>query len=377
MGNKKMGTGMMFNLLGAIFAYNIGSGFASGQEIVQYFSGWGSVGAILFVTIVTLLMMYTSYMAYAYAGRTRGLKDLNSIFKFYAGDTGGKVLTALPWIFNACCYFFMVSGFGNTLNQQWGIPLYIGCGLGVILSVGTTVLGLKRLVDVIGKIGPIVVVFSLLVGIAAAFHYWPLMDEGAAAVASGAVTPVTAGANVLLSALSFGGCCLLLAAAYIGTLGHELRDYKYKYTKIILGAATIGYPIACALLAFDHLGNIEAAASAAIPNLLLADTAFGAASGILSILFAIVILLAIYSTICPMLWTCVSTFIKDEKSIKYKLACVIIGVVVYVVCLFVPYQTLVNYIMTYCGYTGIIVCVVCAIRHFTIKAKDKKEGLMV
>ena len=78
-----------------------------------------------------------------------------------------------------------------------------------------------------------------------------------------------------------------------------------------------------------------------------------------------------------MLWTCVSTFIKDEKSIKYKLACVIIGVVVYVVCLFVPYQTLVNYIMTYCGYTGIIVCVVCAIRHFTIKAKDKKEGLMV
>ena len=130
-----MGTGMMLNLLGAIFAYNIGSGFASGQEIVQYFSGWGSVGAILFVTIVTLLMMYTSYMAYAYAGRTRGLKDLNSIFKFYAGDTGGKVLTALPWIFNACCYFFMISGFGNTLNQQWGIPLYIGCGLGVILSV--------------------------------------------------------------------------------------------------------------------------------------------------------------------------------------------------------------------------------------------------
>lgn len=31
----------MLNLIGAMFAYLIGSGFASGQETMQYFSGWG------------------------------------------------------------------------------------------------------------------------------------------------------------------------------------------------------------------------------------------------------------------------------------------------------------------------------------------------
>lgn len=43
MGNKKIGLGLMLNLIGAMFAYLIGSGFASGQETMQYFSSWGSV----------------------------------------------------------------------------------------------------------------------------------------------------------------------------------------------------------------------------------------------------------------------------------------------------------------------------------------------
>ena len=32
MGNKKIGLGLMLNLIGAMFAYLIGSGFASGQD---------------------------------------------------------------------------------------------------------------------------------------------------------------------------------------------------------------------------------------------------------------------------------------------------------------------------------------------------------
>lgn len=38
MGNKKIGLGLMLNLIGAMFAYLIGSGFASGQETMPNFS---------------------------------------------------------------------------------------------------------------------------------------------------------------------------------------------------------------------------------------------------------------------------------------------------------------------------------------------------
>lgn len=83
MGNKKIGLGLMLNLIGAMFAYLIGSGFASGQETMQYFSGWGSVWASLGVAAIALLLSCLAYIAYSYAGRTRGLQDLAGIYDFY------------------------------------------------------------------------------------------------------------------------------------------------------------------------------------------------------------------------------------------------------------------------------------------------------
>ena len=56
MGNKKIGLGLMLNLIGAMFAYLIGSGFASGQETMQYFSSWGSVWTSLGVAVIALLL---------------------------------------------------------------------------------------------------------------------------------------------------------------------------------------------------------------------------------------------------------------------------------------------------------------------------------
>lgn len=130
------------------------------------------------------------------------------------------------------------------------------------------------------------------------------------------------------------------------------------------------------LMGLNHIGNIQAAVQASIPNLLLANNIFGGNAGIiLSLLFAIIILAAIFSTICPMLWTCASMLAKDDKSKKYKLICVIAGICVYIITLFVPYETLLNYIMTYCGYSGCVVAVVCIVRYFIIKSRDKKEGL--
>ena len=82
MGNKKIGLGLMLNLIGAMFAYLIGSGFASGQETMQYFSGWGSVWASLGVAAIALLLSCLAYIAYSYAGRTRGLQDLAGIYDF-------------------------------------------------------------------------------------------------------------------------------------------------------------------------------------------------------------------------------------------------------------------------------------------------------
>ena len=93
MDKKNMSWFTFFKLAGALLAFLIGSGFASGQETIQYFSGYGYMG--IAVGIINFLMMYLTYVAYAYAGRTRGLANLNEVATFYAGKYAGKLFEAV------------------------------------------------------------------------------------------------------------------------------------------------------------------------------------------------------------------------------------------------------------------------------------------
>lgn len=368
---KSMPLGILLGYAGALLAYLIGSGTASGQEAMQYFSSWGSVSSTLLVMATNFTVMFCCFKAYTYAG-LHGATDLQTACEFYCGKTIGKIFTVLAWIFNACCYFFMISGFGNTLNQQFGLAPWIGYAAAVILSVGTAIMGLQGIVDVIGKIGPVVVSFLFLLGVIAAFKFFPHISEGAQLIQSGEVIVLKAGANPLLAGLSFGGCSILLVAAYMGKIGKDLSEYKKKYTTIICLIGAISITVTVGILGLCHLGNISKSVQADIPNLLIANEVFGAASGVFGIVFAIIILASIYSTFCPILWTTVSTFIKDDKSMQYKIVCIVVGIFVFIVDMFIPYATLVNIIMTYCGYTGSVVFVVLTVRWLMSLAAERK-----
>lgn len=90
MENKKMRPGLLITFAGALLAYLIGSGTASGQESVQYFSSWGSVGGTITVAVVNFVVMFCCFMAYTYAGR-HGTTDLASVCEFYCGKVVGKI----------------------------------------------------------------------------------------------------------------------------------------------------------------------------------------------------------------------------------------------------------------------------------------------
>lgn len=364
-----MRLGQQLTLISALVAYLIGSGFATGQETMQFFSGWGSIWECLLVAIVTFCMMFFTYLAYAYAGRTREINDMSGIFQLYAGHWGGKACELLAWSFNLSCYLFMVSGFGHVLHQQWAFPLAIGNALAIIISVGTASAGLGKMISVISKIGPVVVGFTLIVGLISSFSYYPLINHGNAAIISEQVAVTRAGSNALSAGLSFGGCCLLLVSAMVGRIGTELRSYRFRYTISVLGTASFIFVFCSVVIALNHIGNIEQLAPTAIPNLVLANNIFGKIGD----LFAIIILIAIFSTLCPIIWTCVSLLVKDETSPRYKLTCLFAGIATYFVTLHLPYQILLNYVMTYFGYLGAIVCAVVVGRFIGLIIEDVQK----
>lgn len=366
MGNQTMSLGKLSTQIGALFAYLVGSGFATGQETVQFFSVWGSIWDSLLVGAISFFMMYLTYSAYAYAGRTRHLCDLKSISRFYTGSLIGKLFELFAWIFNACAYVFMVSGFGSVLLQQWGIPLFIGSAIAVVLSVITAIAGLNNLIKIISKLGPLLIVLTLCIGVISASEFYPLINQGNRAVINGDVSVVRAGTNAISAGLSYGGACVLLVSAMVGRMGSQLRSYRFYYTKMTIAVVALGLPIINIIMGLNHIGNIEQASHAQIPNLLLANHIFGAIGDF----YAIIILVAIYSTLCPIIWTCVSMHIPNEKCTRYKLTCIFSGIGVYFITLFIPYQTLLHYVMTYCGSAGALVCIVIVSRYLIVKAKD-------
>lgn len=368
--SKKMGVALAVNTTGAILAYLIGAGFASGQEIMQYFSNWGSIAGVFEIGIIFIVFLTMTYISVGYIGRTREASNVNELYEVIGGKYIGKLLSFFVWAYNLGCYFFMISGFGNTLNQQFGLPVAAGSAIAVVISVGTALLGLRKMVDIIGKIGPVVVGFSLILGIVSAFRTFPHLAEGVALMQSGAVEVNRAGHSILLSGISYTGTCILLPMAYVAHLGHDLRDFRYQDTKRIFTAGTVLYTGCCIILALNYIGMIEECATAAIPNLVLANQFV---SG-MAIVFSIVIMLSIYSTMCPILWTCASTIWSDEKSVPYRLFIVICGVAVYFITLFVPYETLINYIMTYFGYAGAISGAITIVRFFMLWSQDRKPA---
>lgn len=60
--SSKMGIGLIVNTTGAFLAYEIGAGFASGQEVMQFFSNWGSVFGVFEIAIIFSIFLTWSYI---------------------------------------------------------------------------------------------------------------------------------------------------------------------------------------------------------------------------------------------------------------------------------------------------------------------------
>lgn len=60
----------------------------------------------------------------------------------------------------------MISGTGATLNEYYGWNYYVGSLLMAVLIFAAFAFGFNKLIDVIGCIGPVIIVFSIVVAAA-------------------------------------------------------------------------------------------------------------------------------------------------------------------------------------------------------------------
>lgn len=360
MGNDhKVNWSRVLILAGAVIAFTIGSGFATGQEIIQYYTAYGVQG-ILTVLLFAVCFVYYNYN-FAKAGAEERFEKGNDVYKFYCGKYVGTFMDYYSTIFCYMSFFVMIGGAASTLNQQYGLPLALGGLILAALSILTVVGGLNSMVDKIGMVGPAIVILCIAIGVLTLVRDGGQVGAGLEAIHTGALaqagneTIKSAGPNWVISGLSYAGFVLLWFASFTAALGAHNKKKDLEYG-VYLG--TLAVCIAIILIMFAQIANINTPGianqgifvwNADIPNLILAERIWKPFASI----FAVVVFAGIYTTAVPLLYNPCARFAK-EGTAKFKILTVVLGIVGLLVGLFLPFRVLVNVIYVLNGYVGAV-----------------------
>ena len=353
-------------LAGAIIAFTIGSGFATGQEIVQYYTAYGMHTLSVLAVFVVAFLYYN--FSFANAGAEEKFEKANDIYKYYCGNALGTFFDYYSTIFCYMSLWVMVGGAAKNLNEAYGLPLWVGAVVLIVLSVITVVGGLNSLVDAIGIVGPVIVVLCIAIGLITFVRDAGNIPAGLEVIKTGAfelsgvdvkvpadAVMKNAGANWLISGLSYAGFVLLWFASFTSALAIQNRKKDLQYG-IIWGTAALA--VAIIVVSFAQIANINTGSNglyvwnAGIPNLILANSIVP----IFSKIFALVVFAGIYTTAVPLLYNPVARFSK-EGTPQFKMLTVILAAIALVVGLYLDFKVLVNTIYVLNGYVGAVLII--------------------
>lgn len=333
---------------GAFIGLLIGSGFTTGQEIMQYFVSYWYWG-IAAIVLMFILFVYVG-MSFVAVGYEQQFEEPKNIYRYYCGKYVGTFFDYFSAIFLFMSFWVMVAGAGAAVNQQFGWPGWLGgVAMGAITLI-TLYFGFNKLVDIIGCIGPVVSVLAILLGIAGV-----MMNPGGLSVYKETLTPLLenktvlqAGTNWFMSCASYVGFCMMWLAVFMTNMGKTANSRKEAFGGAIFGALL--FSLAVLLLMFGLAANLSEVAGAQIPTLIIASKI----SPVLAVIYAIIVFTEIYTTAGPLLWTPVKRFAPDEKSARYRIVLLVLGVVGIVVGILVPFDRMINIVYVINGYVGFL-----------------------
>ena len=328
---------------GAFTAFLIGSGFATGQEIMQYFAAYGYSG-IFSVIVMFALFLYVGY-SFITVGYRQQMTTGRPIFRYYCGKHIGVFFEWFSVVFIYMSFWVMIAGAGATLNQQFGLPNWIGGVLVGVLAVVTVSFGLNRLANIIGMIGPLIVVLALVLGVAGILIHPEGLQQVDAVLPE--LNTLKAAPNWLLSSFSYVGFCMMWLAAFLAAMGASSNSRKEAGLGALTGA--LFFSLAVLIVMLGLMANLSDVAGSQIPSLILAAKI----SPVLAFVFSIVVFLGIYTTSVPLLWTAASR-IAQEGSRRFLIGALGLGALGIVVGLYIPFDRLVNIIYVLNGYVGFL-----------------------
>ena len=339
----------------------VGAGFATGQEVVQYFTAfgtWGIPGIIIAALIMTLAgTVFLQLGSYFHAS------EHNTVFRNVTHPIVSKLLDVAVIITLFAIGFVMLAGAGSNMQQQFGWKTWIGSTLMLVLVLIVGMLDVDKVSKVIGAVTPTIIIAVIGVAIYTALNMPD--DIGAAMDASSQIdTPI---GNWLISALNYNGLALMLAVSMSLVIGGDNISPREAGWGGVVGG--IIYSVMMGLAGFSLLMNSDKAQGSDIPMLSLVDDV----NPTLGAVMAVIIYLMIFNTAIGMFYALGKRLSAGHED-RYRpifLAGCLAGCAVS----FAGFKTLMQYVYPVLGYIGFILVVILAVAWLRSLGQIKDEGM--
>lgn len=325
----------------------IGAGFASGQEVMQYFTSfgiWGTMGGV----ITSILFIFLGY-TFAQLGTDLQVNSHKAVLNYIGGKYIGPILDVIITFFLFGVAVVMFAGAGSTFNQMFGINTMVGSVMMIILTVLTLLLNTNKIIGIIATITPYLIAVIFIILIYSIFT----MDLTFAEADALAKEEPSATSNWLLSAFLYVSYNISAGVALLVIMTGNVKDRKVASMGGVLGGFILG--ILIILIHTAMLARIDVVSGLDMPTLALANQMHP----VIGILTAIALLGMIYNTSVGMLYSFTVRFISPESR-AYRPAVIIVGILGFIAS-FVGFTTLVGSVYVVMGYLGFVMIILAVV----------------
>lgn len=345
----------------------VGAGFATGQETVQYFASFGTLGIV--GAVVCGLIIAVGGMIILQLGTFHLADEHRQVFDVITNRWLARFLDAGVMLTVFSLGFIMLAGAGATLNQELGWPTWAGSTVLLVMVLAVGFLDVDRVSALIGSITPLMMALILF-----AFGYVLLTQLPAdhallAEVAERQVSPMP---NWWLAAVNNAGMCLMMGVSMTLVIGGNYLDPKVTGLGGLLGG--VAYMVLLVMITVLVYLALPLTEGSDVPTVAL----LGQIHPALGVISVVVVFLMIYNTAIGMFYALGRRLSRNRPNRfpVYFVAVVLAGFAVS----FVGFADLISVMFPVLGYLGLVlvaVMVVTYLRHRGEIAVESRRRVLI
>lgn len=337
----------------------IGAGFASGQEILKFFTvyrfdGFIGIGVaiVLFVTLGNAILNISS---------TIKKKSYNDFLIYVCGRKLGLIIDITITVFLFGTLNVMLSATGALFYEYFGLPYYFGIFLTVIPAAIIAAKGMKGILDVNLIIAPLMIIIVFVVSSLCLYYH----ANGDLIRNLHYEDDITY--KWLMSALLYVAYNIILSIPILVPMGRETNNKKVLNVGITIGAITMG--IIILLLNTVILTHIDHDSLYQIPMLYIVEPF----NDLVKYSFIVVLWMEIFTTILSNLFGLAN---RIQVATRYKYSDIIIAICF--ISIFIsrlPFKTLLSILYPTFGFISLLFILGLIIKQIYLKIKSLEKKL--